>query len=356
MSLPTPIRPVLSVARVVALASVLAILPALAPAPLAAQVSRSLEQAQALVDQGRAQAALPLLDSLLAKEPGNARGLLLRSTARFLTDDLEGGRRDLDRALELDPDLRQGWLNRAGLDIAGKRYDSALASLARAEQLDPAAADNDLNIGAVLLLQGKLEPASTRFQSYLGKQEGKADEGRADALYLVATNYALAGYASLAIEHLRRAVALEERSRLRARTDPNFASLGGNPRFRELLATDAWKPPAGALLATRTYQVPYGEDGELLGAVLDALRETGERHDARVESAPAWALVWGNLRVKVSRTADGRGLVEVSASPGLASEAEWRQRTDRLFQQIAAELLAGQRAKVKRRPEDPSRQ
>src|SRR4029079_12601293 len=251
------------------------------------------------------QAALPLLDALLKKEPGNARALLLRSTARFQTADLEGGRKDLDRALELDPGLRQGWLNRAGLDIAAKRYDAALASLARAEQLAPGAPDNDLNTGAVLLLQGKLEPATQRFTSYLGKQRGSAD-----ALYLVATNYALAGYASLAVENLRQAVALDERSRLRARTDPNFSRLDANPRFGELLATDAWKPPAGSLTAARTYAVPYGEDGDLLGAVLGGLRGAGERFAPRVESAPAWALVWGDLRVKASRTAAGQGLVE----------------------------------------------
>ena len=315
--------------------------------PLAAQAPPALDQAQALVDQGRPQAALPLLDTLLKKEPGNARALLLRSTARYLTEDPEGGRRDLDQALTLDPGLRQGWLNRAGIAIADKRYDAALAALERAEQLDPRAADNDVNIGAVLLLQGKLEPASGRFQSYLAKQPGKAD-----ATYLVATNYAMAGYAALAIEHLRQAVALDELQRLRARADRNFAGLANNPRFRELMATDAWKPPAGSLLASRAFDVPYREeDGMLLGAVLDALRATGERYDPRIESAPDWALVRGQMRVKVSRTADGKGLVEASTPAGRLTAAEWRQRTDRLFQQVAAELLTRQRANLKRRPE-----
>lgn len=345
MSIRTPTSSLLSIAIVAGMlgAGMLGGLPVVSAA--AAQTGRSLEQAQSLVDQGEAQAALPLLDALLKREATNARALLLRSTARFLTDDLEGGRRDLDRALELDPSLRQGWLNRAGLDIAAKRYDGALASLTRAEQLDPRAPDNDLNIGAVLLLQGKLEPASARFQGYLGKQRGSAD-----ALYLVGTNYALAGYASLAIEHLRQAIALEERSRLRARTDANFASLGGNARFRDLLATDSFKPPAGALTASRSYATPYGEDGELLGAVIGGLRTAGERFDPRVETAPSWALVWGDLRVKVSGGDGGQGLVEVSAPADSMPREEWRRRTDRLFQQVAAELLAGQRAKLKQKP------
>ena len=354
MSLPSRLTPTLTAPALVAallLAVPLAAAPPVTRAAPPASAGATLQQAQTLVDQGKPQAALPLLDTLLRQDAGNALALLLRSTARFLTDDLTGGRTDLDRALELDPGLRQGWLNRAGLEIAGKRYDQALSALERAEKLDPRAADNDLNIGAVLLLKGQLEPASQRFNSYLAKPPG-AGMGPADAPYLVATNYAMAGYASLAVESLRRAIDLDERSRLRARTDSNFASLGRSPRFQELLATDSWQPPPGALVASRTYEVPYDEeDGLLLSAVLEALRSTGERVDPRVESAAAWALIWGqDLRVKVSRGADGKGLVEVSARAGLASAPQWRDRTDKLFQTIAGNLLSRQKAGLKKKP------
>ena len=67
--------------------------------------------------------------------------------------DMEPGRRDLDRALELDPELRQGWLNRAALAVAEERYADAVAAFRRAEALDPAAPENDLNVGTAQLLQ-----------------------------------------------------------------------------------------------------------------------------------------------------------------------------------------------------------
>ncbi|HXO18317.1 MAG TPA: hypothetical protein VOA87_00165 [Thermoanaerobaculia bacterium] len=314
--------------------------------PLRAQTERSLAQAQELIDARKPQQALPLLDALLAREPANARGLLLRSTARFLTDDLDGGKKDLDRALELDPTLRQGWLNRAALEVAGKRYDAALAAFARAEVLDPKAADNDLNIGAVLLLEGKLEPSSARFASYVAKRPGTAD-----AEYQVASNYAGAGYSALAVEHLKRAIQLDERSRLRARVDANFSGLAKEKRFAELLDTDAYRPPPGAHRASRSYDVPYDpQDDQLLGSVVEAMQVIGERFDPRVESATNWALIWGDLRIKVTRTADGKGLVEVSAAAERMPEAEWRRRTDKLFQAIVFQLYNRRAASVKRKP------
>jgi tetratricopeptide (TPR) repeat protein len=319
----------------------LLVLVLLAALPAAAQITRhtskaqgALAQAQEMVDGGNPQPAIPLLNNLIKSEPGNARAYLLRSTARFLIDDIDGGKKDLDRALELDPGQRQGWLHRGALEVSAKRYDAALAAFNQAEKLDPGAQDNDINIGAVLLLAGKLEPATQRFSTYLGKHAGVAD-----AQYLVASNYALSGYAALAVEHLRQAVLLDERSRLRARTDNNFAGLAKDRRFTDLLATDSYRPAAGSHVAAQGYDIPYDpEDGKLLGAVLEAMNVNKERYDPRVESAPDWALIWGELRVKVTRGADGKGRVELSAPLDRLSEAEWRQRTDRLFKSITLQL------------------
>src|SRR5262249_57179484 len=161
--------------------------------PATAQITRhqaqgALAQAQEMIDAGNPRPAIPLLSDLLKREPGNAKAYLLRSTARFLVDDIDGGKKDLDKALELDPSQRQGWLHRRALEVSAKRYDAALAAFTQAEKLDPKAQDNDINLGAVLLLAGKLEGANQRFQAYLGKHAGVAD-----AQYLVASNYALSG-------------------------------------------------------------------------------------------------------------------------------------------------------------------
>jgi tetratricopeptide (TPR) repeat protein len=306
---------------------------AAAPAPGPAAAA-TLARAQELIDAGRPEEAAASLRALCEGEAPDAQALLLRSTALLMAGEMEAGRRDLDRALELAPDLRQGWLNRAALDLAEGRHDAALAALRRAQQLDPAAADNDLNLGAVLVLTGDLPAASEHFARYVA-----ANPGSAEALYLVATNYGLAGYHALALEHLRQAAALDERMRLRARTDANFADLAATAAFAALLETDIYRPPPGAYQARRAYPVPYAaEDTRLLGAVIDGLRIAGVPADPQVEVASGWALLWGELRVKVSTDEQGAGIVEVTAPAERMTPAQWQERIDRLFQAIAARL------------------
>jgi len=310
------------------------------PAPAAQRPPETVDQAEALIEQERPEEAIAELDRWLKRRPDDARALLLRSTARFMLGETDAGRVDLDRALELDPTQREGWLNLAGLEVAAGRWDAALAAFERAERLDPDAPENDLNLGTTLLLRGDLEPATRRFARYLA---GPGDT--AEGHYLVAKSYATAGYEALAVETLRAAVERDERARRSARTDPAFSALADHPRYRQLLATDAWTPPPGALRAERTFPARYdGGRGTLMRAVLDALQLSGRPLDPWVEVTEDWALVWSDVRVKVTDAADG-GRVELSAAPGRYGAEEWTAETADLFRSIALRIAA--------RPERP---
>jgi len=326
----------------------LAALPASAQKPQtvkpATAVKPNVARARELIDAGKAAQALPLLDQTLAATPSDAQALLLRSTARFQTGDLEGGRKDLERSLSLDPRQRQAWLNRGALDLAEKRYDRALEAFQEGEKLDPAAPDNDINLGAVLLLKSDLNGASARFRRYLSAQPNSAE-----AHYLVASNYALAGYASLAVETLRRAVELDERSRLRARNDPNFSILDENKAYLDLLATDSYRLPPGAYSVRRTYPLPYSEDGRLVQAVVQAMRAAGEKMEPTFESGRGWTILWGDLRIKVSGQPDQPGTVEVSAPVERMSAADWKRRTEKLLGAIVGEAEKLQKALPQKR-------
>ncbi len=293
-----------------------------------------LATAQDLLDAGDAEAALDLLDRLVKTKPPDARAFLLRSTALFMMGEVARGRRDLERSLEIDPSLRQAWLNLAALDLSEKRYPQALEALEKAKEIDPSAPDNDLNIGAVLLLQGRLQDATDHFSAYLQRSSPSAQ-----ALYLVATNYAMAGYADPAIEHLQRAIELDEKTRLTARTDPNFRDLESNARYQSVLNTDTYRPPPGAHERVLEVEIPYeGSDSVLLRAVLDALQFSGQPFDRRVEATPDWALIWGEMRIKLTRTADNRGTIHCSAPAERFTSSQWRQKTEALMREITIRL------------------
>ena len=294
-----------------------------------------LARAEGLIEEGQPAAAIEVLDTHLAKQKRSARGFLLRSTALFMTGELERGTADLDRALDLDPTLRQGWLNRAALELSEQRYEEALGAFERARQLDPTALDNDLNLGATLLLLGRVPEATGHFERYV-----EATGASTEALLLIAKNYALAGYQALALDHLRRAIRSDERTRLLARTDPAFEDLVASREYLELLATDAYQAPAGAFEATETYDTPYETaQGKLLGAVVDALRALRMPFDPRIEVTDTWALIWSDLRIKVA-IADGtsKGSVTVTAPPGSFTPTDWKRMTGDLFQRIRYEL------------------
>ena len=325
------------------LAALLGVAALLLPVPdplFAGPLADPLAAAQEAVDGGDSERALDLLAPILKREPKNARALLLRSTARCIGGELDLCRKDLDQALALDPTLRQGWLNRAGLAISEKRYDDAIAALAQAEKLDPAATDNAINLGAVYLLQGKLEPASREFERHLA-----ANPGSAGAYYLVASNFALAGYSALAAEHLGRAIALDERSRVRARSDPNFAEVAASRPFQLLLTTDSFVAPAGSAIASRIYRSPYkGSGSPLLVAVLNALQIAGTPMDSSVEVTDDWALLWSDARIKISRRSEQETALELSAPPGTFTPDAWDRRSRALFDSIDTELLKLERS------------
>lgn len=311
----------------------------LAAPPTAAQPGDAIAQARQLVEAQRAEEAIGVLDRVLAREPRNAEALLVRGTARLVAGEAAAGRRDLARALEVDPALREGWLTLGALEVSEERWEAALAAFGRAEAIEPAAADNDLNIGAVQLLAGDLGGASERFARYLDGPGGDAN-----GFFLVAKNYALAGYEALAVEHLRRAIEIDERARVQAKADPAFAGVKPSPRFQALINTMSFRPPEGSHAAERTFPEAYdGGRGPLLRAVLDALQLGGRPFDPRVDVAPDWAVIWGEARIQVSDAGEG-GVVSLSAPADRFTAAAWADFAEELLQEVSTRLVLGTRA------------
>ncbi len=303
-------------------------------------------QAERLLEAGQPDKAVALLAKVQGKKAEDGEALLVRSTANFLSGDSAAGRTDLERALALDPGLRQAWLNRGALDLADSKFDRALEAFGKAERLDPEAADNHLNLGATLLLKGDLPAAQERFGRYLA-----GPGGNAQGHYMVATNFAVAGYTALAVENLRRAIELDERMRVRTRADANFEPVADNAAFRRLMEVEPAAPATGDYAESRAFEAVYESGrGDLLEAVLTALQLSGERFDSQVEVTESWALIWGDLRIVVRNGPEGRGLVQVSAPAGRLALSKWREKTESLFKGIQRQLVTGARRGVPAEP------
>lgn len=302
-------------------------------APLAAQKDAGLASIQALLDRGEGTQALTEVQRVIKKNKKNAEAYLLRSTAYAMLGDPAKAFEDLQTSVKLDPALRQAWLNIAGLEIAERRYEAALDALLKAEALAPSAVDNHLNIGAVLIFMQRVEEAGDRFRRYLA-----AHPNDAEAAYLVATNYALAGHESHAIDNLRTTFQLDERRRLKARADERFLGLEGDA-YRELLNTDFYSPPAGSHTAARAFKTLYRRrNPRFVYAVLDALKQNGIYYDPSIETSDRWALVWGEMRIKIYNQESGNGVVSLSAPANAYSAGEWKVMTDAIFRSIYDKL------------------
>lgn len=285
--------------------------------------------AQRFLDQGQAGQALKVLGEVLKKDKKNARAILMRSTARIMEGDLGNGFTDLKQALKIDPSLRQGWLNLAGLEIAEGRFDDAYDALLEARKLDPTAPDNDLNLGAVLVMQGELDRAAGHFDRYLQTRGTSAE-----AHFLVAANYALAGAENPALEHLKSAIEIDELFRLRAREDERFLALTSLD-YKVLLNTDLYVVPEDFHQVAAAFKVPYRQtDNRLLYAVLDALKQLGVVYDPKIEANARWALIWAEMRIKVTNQSDGTGVVSLSAPASRFTSDDWHRRTQTLFSTI----------------------
>lgn len=294
-------------------------------------------EAQTLLDQGEPAKALELLRGWLRKNPRDAKARLLFSTALFMSGETQKATAELDRALELDPDLRQGWLNRGALEIAQRDYAAARRAFEEAERIDPTAGDNALNIGTVLLLQGDLTAATGRFRTYLEQNAGSAE-----AYYLVASNYAMTGHVQPSIQALGYAIQVDEKSRRRARADPNFSDVARDPRFQKLIETDAYVPPPGSSTASRDFEAGFaGRDSRVLKAVIRAFEVTNEPFDRQIEVGRSWAIVWGQrFRAKVSPVELAVTRVELVAPPAAGfGPSGWRQVADAFYRAVTVELV-----------------
>lgn len=301
-----------------------------------------IAEARRMLEEERAAEALQLLKPLADRDDASPEVLFLLSNAYFVLGDTSTGRLALDRSIARDPSFREAWITRAALDLAEGQLEQALSGFRTAQRLDPTAADNEINLGATYAIMGDLGNASRQFNSYLSRNRSDTM-----AYYLVAKNYAMASQWELTVQHLRAAIQLDEKTRRLARRDPVFGPISDYEPFRALLATDTYQPAPGSHLRTESFDEAYdGGHGILLRAVLNALQFSGRPFDPNVEVTDQWALIWSELRIKLTNSPSGGGRLEFSAPATSYHPEQWTRQTDELVGWIREQLA---RLKMRRR-------
>ena len=114
---------------------------------------------------------------------------------------------------------------------------------------------------------------------------------------------------------------------------PPPGPLGTYEPFQQVLATDSYSPPKGSHRHRELFEEAYdGSRGPLLKAVLNALQFSGQAFDPAVEVTDQWALVWSDIRLKLSNAPEGGGQIEMSAPADRMTPGEWETRRTALVE------------------------
>jgi superkiller protein 3 len=111
-------------------------------------------------------------------------------------------------------------------------YDKAVDLFQRVVREEPGSAEAHNNLGVAYLGQDAYEAAERAFQAAM-----RIDSGFVLPYYNLACVYARQGLDVDAIIYLRKAVERDERARLWAKDDEDFASLRSDVIFQELVNT-----------------------------------------------------------------------------------------------------------------------
>ena len=111
-----------------------------------------------------------------------------------------------------------------------RMYQSVCERRSAESSLSFATPEEQYDYAVSLLNTGNFEDARDQFESLLGANP-KSDF----AHYGVALLNSMTGQNEEALEHLARAIELNPRLRIQARTDPDFLDMVDDPRFTELL-------------------------------------------------------------------------------------------------------------------------
>jgi protein O-GlcNAc transferase len=174
---------------------------------------------ECLAGEGRYSDLLPVIDQVIALEPGVAEHHSNRATALHRLGRSAEALKDADAAITLKPQLAAAHLNRGNCLADLKSTNEAIAAFERARTIDPRLAEAWLGLGNAYAELGRLDDSSSAYERALALNHrlSRAWMGRGNLLAVAgrqkdalgAFDEALARTADLAAAWLGRGAALE---------------------------------------------------------------------------------------------------------------------------------------------------
>ncbi len=153
-----------------------------APQPTPAQIEAWLAVCRDAMRGGLSDQALPLLEQLAARRPGDARIFTLIGHASRVEQKMERAQRAFDKACELSPEDPSVLSDLAQCEFELGRAAAAL--FGRAMQLSPGRLDLCRSQAAALVAEGRAPEAIARLQSLLSAHPGWIDGHKSLASFL----------------------------------------------------------------------------------------------------------------------------------------------------------------------------
>ncbi|MCA1594070.1 MAG: tetratricopeptide repeat protein [Acidobacteria bacterium] len=218
------------------------------------------------LSRGEKQKAHAEVARLQLKAPNEASVYFVKGALHRLDGEYNRALRAFDRLARLDPAARVvASYNRARVMMYQHRLDDALLELERGAKIEPNHPLVKTFRAVIMGRQGEREAATKMLREVLDEhptmdgirpllaqqliRQGDTEGARAeltdrvrdaasadhDIAYWLATTYAMLGERDDAFTWLERAINLGNENRIWFETDPNWESLRGDPRFRELM-------------------------------------------------------------------------------------------------------------------------
>jgi tetratricopeptide (TPR) repeat protein len=140
---------------------------------------------------------------------------------------------DFQKAIKCFNDLIAAYPDEAEIQASARaRIQACAMRLEQRGRKVLRSADDHYNVGVALMNRSELDSAAGHFQSAL-KLAPKSDH----VLYALAAVYALQGKSPEAVGFLKQSIHRRSENRYQAAADADFARIGDDPAFQELLKT-----------------------------------------------------------------------------------------------------------------------